>query len=243
MPLACQVMKTDAENSKSNPMGEPIIQTNKLTKQFITEETETTAIRNINLSIEQGEFAAIMGPSGCGKSTLLNLLGLIDRPSSGSLSFNGNKSESLSENRMTRIRRGNMGFVFQNFNLVDELNVFENVELPLIFMGKKRGERKELVAEILDQLKLGHRGRHYPQQLSGGQQQRVAFARAIVNKPLLLLADEPTGNLDSKNGSMILDLLTEHNRSGTTVVMVTHSQKDASYAHQIIKLQDGAVVN
>ena len=136
-----------------------------------------------------------------------------------------------------------MGFVFQNFNLVDELNVFENVELPLVFMGKKRGERKELVAEILDQLKLGHRGRHYPQQLSGGQQQRVAFARAIVNKPQLLLADEPTGNLDSKNGSVILDLLTEHNRSGTTVVMVTHSQKDASYAHRIIKLQDGAIVN
>jgi len=204
---------------------------------------ETTAVRNINLSIEKGEFAAIMGPSGCGKSTLLNLLGLIDRPSSGSLSFNGSKSESLSENRMTRIRRGNMGFVFQNFNLVDELNVFENVELPLVFMGKKRGERKERVAEILAQLKLGHRGRHYPQQLSGGQQQRVAFARAIVNKPLLLLADEPTGNLDSKNGSVILDLLTEHNRSGTTVVMVTHSQKDASYAHRIIKLQDGAVVN
>ena len=224
-------------------MGEPIIQTNKLTKQYFSEEVETIAIRNINLSIEKGEFAAIMGPSGCGKSTLLNLLGLIDRPSSGSLSFNGNKSESLSENRMTRIRRGNMGFVFQNFNLVDELNVFENVELPLIFMGEKRGERKELVAEILDQLKLGHRGRHYPQQLSGGQQQRVAFARAIVNKPLLLLADEPTGNLDSKNGSVILDLLTQHNRSGTTVVLVTHSQKDASYAHRIIKLQDGAVVN
>ena len=243
MPLACYEMKTDAENSNSDPMGEPIIQTNKLTKQYFSEEMETTAIRNINLSIEKGEFAAIMGPSGCGKSTLLNLLGLIDRPSSGSLSFNGNKSESLSENRMTRIRRGNMGFVFQNFNLVDELNVFENVELPLIFMGKKRGERKELVAEILDQLKLGHRGRHYPQQLSGGQQQRVVFARAIVNKPLLLLADEPTGNLDSKNGSVILDLLTEHNRSGTTVVMVTHSQKDASYAHRIIKLQDGAVVN
>ena len=224
-------------------MGEPIIQTNKLTKQYFSEEMETTAIRNINLSIEQGEFAAIMGPSGCGKSTLLNLLGLIDRPSSGSLSFNGSKSESLSENRMTRIRRGNMGFVFQNFNLVDELNVFENVELPLVFMGKKRGERRERVAEILDQLKLGHRGRHYPQQLSGGQQQRVAFARAIVNKPLMLLADEPTGNLDSKNGSMILDLLTQHNRSGTTVVMVTHSQKDASYAHRIIKLQDGAIVN
>ena len=224
-------------------MGENFIQTNKLTKQYISEKVETTAIRNINLSIEKGEFVAIMGPSGCGKSTLLNLLGLIDRPSSGSLSFNGNKSESLSENRMTRIRRGNMGFVFQNFNLVDELNVFENVELPLIFMGTKRRERKERVAEILDHLKLGHRGRHYPQQLSGGQQQRVAFARAIVNRPQLILADEPTGNLDSKNGSMILDLLTEHNRNGATVVMVTHSQKDASYAHRIIQLHDGAIVN
>ena len=224
-------------------MGENFIQTNKLTKQYISEKVETTAIRNINLSIEKGEFVAIMGPSGCGKSTLLNLLGLIDRPSSGSFSVNGFEVDSLSENRMTRIRRGHMGFIFQNFNLVDELNVSENVELPLIFMGTKRRERKERVAEILDHLKLGHRGRHYPQQLSGGQQQRVAFARAIVNRPLLLLADEPTGNLDSKNGSVILDLLTAHNRNGTTVVMVTHSQKDASYAHRIIQLHDGAIVN
>jgi len=224
-------------------MGENFIQTNKLTKQYISEKVETTAIRNINLSIEKGEFVAIMGPSGCGKSTLLNLLGLIDRPSSGSFSINGFEVNSLSENRMTRIRRGHMGFIFQNFNLVDELNVSENVELPLIFMGTKRRERKERVAEILDHLKLGHRGRHYPQQLSGGQQQRVAFARAIVNRPLLLLADEPTGNLDSKNGSVILDLLTEHNRNGATVVMVTHSQKDASYAHRIIQLHDGAIVN
>ena len=223
-------------------MGENFIQTNKLTKQYISEKVETTAIRNINLSIEKGEFVAIMGPSGCGKSTLLNLLGLIDRPSSGSLSVNGFEVDSLSENRMTCIRRGHMGFIFQNFNLVDELNVSENVELPLIFMGTKRRERKERVAEILDHLKLGHRGRHYPQQLSGGQQQRVAFARAIVNRPLLLLADEPTGNLDSKNGSVILDLLTEHNRNGATVVMVTHSQKDASYAHRIIQLHDGVIV-
>ena len=224
-------------------MGENFIQTNKLTKQYISEKVETTAIRNINLSIEKGEFVAIMGPSGCGKSTLLNLLGLIDRPTSGSFSVNGFEADSLSENKMTRIRRGHMGFIFQNFNLVDELNVSENVELPLIFMGIKRRERKERVAEILDHLKLGHRGRHYPQQLSGGQQQRVAFARAIVNRPQLILADEPTGNLDSKNGSMILDLLTEHNRNGATVVMVTHSKKDASYAHRIIELHDGAIVN
>jgi len=224
-------------------MEDMIIQTNKLSKLYITREVETTAIRNISLSIEKGEFAAIMGPSGCGKSTLLNLLGLIDRPSSGSFSFNGYNSDSLSEKKMTRIRRGNIGFVFQNFNLVDELNVFENVELPLIFMGTKRKERRERVAEILDYLKLGHRGRHYPQQLSGGQQQRVAFARAIVNRPTLLLADEPTGNLDSKNGSAIMDLLTEHNRKGATILMVTHSQKDASYAHRIIKLHDGAIRN
>lgn len=224
-------------------MGEIFIQTNKLTKQFISEEVETTAIRNINLSIDKGEFVAIMGPSGCGKSTLLNLLGLIDRPTSGSFSVNGFEADSLSEKKMTRIRRGHMGFIFQNFNLVDELNVSENVELPLIFTGIKRRERKERVDEILDHLNLGHRGRHYPQQLSGGQQQRVAFARAIVNRPQLILADEPTGNLDSKNGSMILDLLTEHNRNGATIVMVTHSQKDASYAHRIIALHDGAIVN
>lgn len=225
-------------------MEEMIIQTNNLTKQYITEEVETTAIRNINLSIEKGEFAAIMGPSGCGKSTLLNLLGLIDHPTSGTYLFNGTEeTNSLSENRMTRIRRGNIGFVFQNFNLVDELNVSENVELPLIFMGIKIKERKERVIEILDYLKLGHRGRHYPQQLSGGQQQRVAFARAIVTRPTLILADEPTGNLDSKNGAAIMDLLTEHNRKGATVVMVTHSQKDASYAHRLIHLHDGVIVN
>ena len=224
-------------------MEEVIIQTDMLTKTYISEEVETTAIRNINLRIEKGEFLAIMGPSGCGKSTLLNLLGLIDRPSSGSLSLNGYQSGSLNETRMTRIRRGYIGFVFQNFNLVDELNVFENVELPMFFMGTKRKERKERVADILDDLKLGHRGKHYPQQLSGGQQQRVAFARAVVNRPQLLLADEPTGNLDSKNGAAIIDLLMEHNRKGATVVMVTHSQKNASYAHRIINLHDGVIVN
>lgn len=224
-------------------MEELIIQTNMLTKTFISEEVETTAIRNINLLIEKGEFVAIMGPSGCGKSTLLNLLGLIDRPTSGNLSLNGYQSDSLTETSMTRIRRGYIGFVFQNFNLVDELNVFENVELPMFFMGIKRKERKQRVADILDDLKLGHRGKHYPQQLSGGQQQRVAFARALVNRPQLLLADEPTGNLDSKNGAVIMDLLTEHNRKGATVVMVTHSLKDASYAHRIVNLHDGAIVN
>ena len=224
-------------------MGEIFIQTRELTKKFITREVETTAIRNINLGIEKGEFVAIMGPSGCGKSTLLNLLGLIDRPTSGSFSVNGFQTDSLREKKMTRIRRGYMGFVFQNFNLVDELNISENVELPLIFMGMKRRMRKERVAEILNHLKLGHRGTHYPQQLSGGQQQRVAFARAIVNQPQLILADEPTGNLDSKNGSAIMELLTEHNRQGATVVMVTHSKKDASYAHRLVKLHDGVIIN
>ena len=193
-------------------MGEILIQTENLTKSFLTEEVETTAIRNITLQIEKGEFVAVMGPSGCGKTTLLNLLGLIDGPTSGSYTYNGGRANSLNENQMTNLRRGNMGFIFQNFNLVDELNVVENVELPLIFMGVKRKERRNRVHEILDRLKMGHRSSHYPQQLSGGQQQRVAFARAIVNQPTLILADEPTGNLDSKNGLMMLDLLAEHNR-------------------------------
>ena len=220
-----------------------IIQTRDLTRTFLSAEVETTALRNINLQVEEGEFTAIMGPSGGGKSTLLYLLGLIDMPTSGSISFMGQDTLSLSEKQRTRLRRGSMAFVFQNFNLADELTVSENVELPLIFMGLKRRLRKERVAEVLDDLKLGHRSRHYPQQLSGGQQQRVAFARAMVSRPKLLLADEPTGNLDSKNGRVILDLLTEHNRKGATVVMVTHSRKNASYAHRIIQLLDGVLVN
>ena len=224
-------------------MEEMIIQTSKLTKKYISREVETTAIRNIDLSIEKGEFVAIMGPSGCGKSTLLNLLGLIDNPTSGTFTFNGIKTDTLSEKRKTRLRRGNMGFVFQNFNLADELNISENVELPLIFMGTGRRERKERVDELLVYLKLGHRKKHYPQQLSGGQQQRVAFARAMVNHPRLLLADEPTGNLDSKNGAAIMDLLSEQSRMGTTVIMVTHSHKNASYAHRIIHIHDGIIAN
>jgi putative ABC transport system ATP-binding protein len=224
-------------------MDEILIQSSNLTKVFTTKEVETPALRNINLSIEQGEFLAVMGPSGCGKSTLLNLLGLIDRPTSGNFSFKGNNTSSLSEKKMTRFRRDHLGYIFQSFNLVDELSVSENVELPLIFKGTGRKERKRLVAQVLDHLKLGHRGRHYPRQLSGGQQQRVAVARAIVNKPEVLLADEPTGNLDSKNGILIMDLLTELNRAGMTVVMVTHSHKDASYAHRIIHLHDGEIQN
>ena len=219
------------------------IQTKELSRSFVTEELETLAVRNATLEIQKGEFVAVMGPSGCGKTTLLNLLGLIDKPTSGDFSLEGKRINGLSENQCTRIRRGNMGFIFQNFNLVDELNVSENVELPLIFMGVRRKERKHRVAEILDRLKMGHRSSHYPQQLSGGQQQRVAFARAIVNQPSLLLADEPTGNLDSKNGWMMLDLLAEHNRDGGTIIMVTHSPKDASYAHRCIHLHDGQIKN
>ncbi len=206
---------------------------------YLTEEVETHAVRKVTLGIEKGEFVALMGPSGCGKTSLLNLLGLIDQPSSGEYFFDGQRVNGLSENQSTRIRRGTMGFIFQNFNLVDELNVLENVELPLVFMGIKRKERHERAMEILERLKMSHRAAHYPYKLSGGQQQRVAFARAIVNLPDLLLADEPTGNLDSRNGLMMMDLLTRHNREGGTIVMVTHSLKDASYAHRIINMHDG----
>ena len=217
------------------------IQTKELSRSFVTEELETLAVRNATLEIQKGEFVAVMGPSGCGKTTLLNLLGLIDRPTSGDFSLEGKMMNGLSENQCTRIRRGNMGFIFQNFNLVDELNVMENVELPLVFMGVKRRERRERSMEILDRLKMSHRSKHYPQKLSGGQQQRVAFARAVVNDPLLLLADEPTGNLDSRSGIAMMDLLEERNRKGGTIVMVTHSQRDASYAHRIIRMQDGEI--
>lgn len=222
-------------------MEELLIQTDRLTRSYMTQEVETTAVRNVNLDIVKGEFVAVMGPSGCGKTTLLNLLGLIDRPTSGTYTFDGTGVGLLSEKRMTRIRRGNIGFIFQNYNLVDELNVVENVELPLIFMGVRTKERRQKVSEILDRLNMGHRGSYYPQQLSGGQQQRIAFARAIITQPTLLLADEPSGNLDSKHGLMLLDLLADHNRDGGTIVMVTHSPKDASYAHRIIHLHDGEI--
>ncbi len=218
-----------------------LIQTKELSKSFFTEEVETRAVKSATLEIEKGEFVAVMGPSGCGKTTLLNLLGLIDRPTSGDLLLEGKRVNGLSENPYTRIRRGNMGFIFQNFNLVDELNVIENVELPLVFAGVKRRERRERTMEVLDRLKMSHRAKHYPQKLSGGQQQRIAFARAIVNKPQLLLADEPTGNLDSRNGQRMMELLAGHNREGGTIVMVTHSQKDSSFAHRIIRMFDGEI--
>jgi len=213
-----------------------------LTKVFRTDEIETLALNNINLKIKKGEFVAIMGPSGCGKSTLLNILGLLDNPSGGQYNFNNNQVAGLKEGQRTDLRKGNIGFVFQSFNLIDELNVFENVEMPLVYQGISNKKRKEMVSKVLDRMNMSHRAQHYPQRLSGGQQQRVAIARAVVSNPGLILADEPTGNLDSKNGQEVMELLTELNREGTTIIMVTHSIKDAGYAHRVINLFDGKVV-
>lgn len=218
-----------------------MIKTNNLTKVFRTEEVETTALKDINLNVTNGEFVAVMGPSGCGKSTLLNILGLLDNPTSGSYLFNDTEVAGLKEKQRTLFRKGNIGFVFQSFNLIDELNVYENVELPLIYLKMKASERKERVEKVLDRMKIGHRKKHFPQQLSGGQQQRVAIARAVVANPKLILADEPTGNLDSKNGIEVMNLLTELNREGTTIVMVTHSDRDADFAHRVVNLFDGQV--
>lgn len=219
-----------------------MIKTNDLTKIFRTEEVETTALNKVNLHVKEGEYVAIMGPSGCGKSTLLNILGLLDNPSSGSYIFNGTEVANLRERDRTIFRKGNIGFVFQSFNLIDELNVYENVELPLIYLKMKPGERRKKVEDALERMKIGHRAKHFPQQLSGGQQQRVAIARAVVANPKLILADEPTGNLDSKNGIEVINLLSELNKEGTTIIMVTHSDRDASYAHRIVNLFDGQVV-
>ncbi len=219
-----------------------MIKTNDLTKIFRTEEVETTALNKVNLHVKEGEYVAIMGPSGCGKSTLLNILGLLDNPSSGSYIFNGTEVANLRERDRTIFRKGNIGFVFQSFNLIDELNVYENVELPLIYLKMKPAERRKKVEDALERMKIGHRAKHFPQQLSGGQQQRVAIARAVVANPKLILADEPTGNLDSKNGIEVINLLSELNKEGTTIIMVTHSDRDASYAHRIVNLFDGQVV-
>ena len=219
-----------------------MIKTEHLSKIFRTEEVETKALNDVNLHVEKGEFAAIMGPSGCGKSTLLNIIGLLDNPSEGTYKFNGKEVGKLKESQRTQERKGNIGFVFQSFNLIDELTVFENVELPLIYLKISASERKRMVLEVLERMKIGHRVKHFPQQLSGGQQQRVAIARAVVANPKLILADEPTGNLDSKNGIEVMNLLTELNREGTTIVMVTHSDRDANYAHRIINLFDGKIV-
>ncbi|WP_300812781.1 ABC transporter ATP-binding protein [uncultured Bacteroides sp.] len=219
-----------------------MIEINNLSKVFRTSEVETVALNQVNLHVDEGEFVAIMGPSGCGKSTLLNILGLLDNPTSGSYKLLGQEVADLREKDRTRVRKGKIGFVFQSFNLIDELNVFENVELPLTYLGVRAAERRRRVEEILHRMSIGHRAKHFPQQLSGGQQQRVAIARAVVTNPKLILADEPTGNLDSKNGAEVMNLLTELNGEGTTVIMVTHSQHDASFAHRTVHLFDGSVV-
>ncbi|MGD9976969.1 MAG: ABC transporter ATP-binding protein [Bacteroidales bacterium] len=219
-----------------------MIRTENLTKIFRTEEIETSALSKVNLHIQQGEFVAIMGPSGCGKSTLLNIIGLLDNPSDGKYFFDGQEVGHLKERNRTQLRKGNIGFVFQSFNLIDELNVYENVELPLIYLKMTARKRKEMVEQVLERMQISHRRKHFPQQLSGGQQQRVAIARAVVANPKLILADEPTGNLDSKNGLEVMNLLTELNREGTTIVMVTHSLHDAGFAHRVINLFDGQII-
>ncbi|MCU0371601.1 MAG: ABC transporter ATP-binding protein [Bacteroidales bacterium] len=219
-----------------------MIKTVNLTKVFRTDEVETTALNNVSFEISPGEFVAIMGPSGCGKSTLLNILGLLDNPTGGEYFFNGAEVSRFNERQRARMRKENIGFVFQNFNLIDELNVFENVELPLIYLGLSASERKRRVGEALEQMQITHRRKHFPLQLSGGQQQRVAVARAVVANPKLILADEPTGNLDSANGEEVMNLLERLNQQGTTLIIVTHSQRDAEYSHRIIRLFDGQIV-
>ena len=219
-----------------------MIKTSNLSKVFRTEEIQTRALHEVNFEVKSGEFVAIMGPSGCGKSTLLNILGLLDNPTSGDFLFNGTEVGNLKENQRTKYRKGNVGFVFQSFNLIDELTVYENVELPLIYLNIKAKERKRRIVEALEQMDMGHRIKHFPKQLSGGQQQRVAIARAVVANPKLILADEPTGNLDSKNGIEVMNVLTKLNREGTTIIMVTHSDRDAAYAHRTIQLFDGQIV-
>lgn len=219
-----------------------MIRTEDLQKVFRTDEMETWALNNVNIDIRKGEFVAIMGPSGCGKSTLLNILGLLDNPTGGHYWLDGIDVSSFTETQRTRLRKGVIGFVFQSFNLIDELNVYENIELPLLYMGVSASERKKRVEEVMDRMAIAHRAKHFPQQLSGGQQQRVAIARAVVSGPKLILADEPTGNLDSHNGKEVMALLSELHREGTTIVMVTHSRHDAGYADRIINLFDGTVV-
>lgn len=219
-----------------------MIRIQQLKKSFKTEEVETLALNGVNLQVAPGEFVAIMGPSGCGKSTLLNIIGMLDNPTEGSYKFAGHEVGGLKESQRTQLRKGNLGFVFQSFNLIDELTVFENVELPLIYLKMGKAERKEKVQTVLKRMKIAHREKHFPQQLSGGQQQRVAIARAVVTNPKLILADEPTGNLDSKNGIEVMNLLTELNQEGTTIVMVTHSDRDSHYAHRVINLFDGQIV-
>ena len=219
-----------------------MIKTENLQKIFRTVEVETWALSEVSIEINEGEFVAVMGPSGCGKTTLLNILGLLDNPTSGKYFLNGTDVSKFTENQRTSLRKGVIGFVFQSFNLIDELNVYENIELPLLYMRIPASERKQRVKEAMNRMAISHREKHFPQQLSGGQQQRVAIARAVVANPKLILADEPTGNLDSRNGAEVMNLLGDLNREGTTIVMVTHSQHDAGYAGRIINLFDGKVV-
>lgn len=219
-----------------------MIKITNLEKFYKTEEVQTLALNKLSFEVKEGEFVAIMGPSGSGKSTLLNLLGMLDDPDGGSFVFNGQEVSGYNERKRAQIRKHNIGFVFQSFNLIDELTVFENVELPLIYTGVKPAERKEKVHNVLEKMQIMHRRNHFPQQLSGGQQQRVAVARAVVNNPKIILADEPTGNLDSSNGNEVMDLLTELNEAGTTIVMVTHSEHDARFSHRIIRMLDGQKV-
>jgi putative ABC transport system ATP-binding protein len=220
-----------------------LIETKELKKIYMTEEVETTALNNIDLAIDQGEYVAIMGPSGCGKSTLLNILGLIDNPSSGSYKFLDKDVADSTERKRAGLRKANIGFIFQSFNLIDELTVFENVELPLLYLGTSAAERRKRVNEVLENMALMPRKNHFPQQLSGGQQQRVAVARAVVAKPKLILADEPTGNLDSTHGEEVMSLLSELHAAGTSIIMVTHSQAYAEYSQRIIYLFDGQIVS
>ena len=219
-----------------------MIEVNNLQKIFRTEEIETWALNDVSFNVADGEFVAIMGPSGCGKSTLLNILGLLDNPTKGSYKLHGTEVATLDENHRTDLRKGVIGFVFQSFNLIDELNVRENIELPLLYMGVPAKERRRRAEEVMERMNISHREKHFPNQLSGGQQQRVAIARAVIAGPKLILADEPTGNLDSVNGQEVMNLLKELNQQGTTVVMVTHSRHDASYANRIINLFDGSIV-
>ncbi len=220
-----------------------MIQLRDIKKVYRYKEGYTVALAGINLDVDDGEFVAIMGPSGCGKTTLLNILGLLDNPSEGNYLLDGEEMAGLKENQRTARRRGHIGFVFQSFNLIDELTVKENVELPLKYMGLTANDRKTRVIEMLRKLNISHRAKHFPNQLSSGQQQRVAIARAVVCKPRLILADEPTGNLDSKNGKEVMEILAKLNEEGTTVIMVTHSQRDATYAHRVINMLDGFLVD
>ncbi len=219
-----------------------MIRTTHLKKLYSTEEVETTALDDVTMVVEQGEFVAIMGPSGCGKSTLLNILGLLDNPTDGAYHFLDEEVSGHSERQRANLRKNNIGFVFQSFNLIDELTVYENIELPLIYLGTPKAERKQRVDAAMEHMQIPHRQTHFPQQLSGGQQQRVAVARAVIGNPRLILADEPTGNLDSANGAEVMELLTGLNEAGTTIIMVTHDQALADHAHRTIRLFDGRIV-